>query len=488
MLPPLRRLLRRSAPTTPPPAPAPRTTAGPDDVPFPSGGPPTHWDQAIRYLPVPLRVRTGQRIQVVARHTDASLQIGVRGVVRDWLGAVGHVDSVLSNRRLSVGAATSGCTVHLAPEAVPPPHSRRKAREAIQEALRAVLAIEDLGRRVVFSPALAILTILGPASGSNDPLGSGLSEDTRRLYHSLSALVSTFSRDALHAALRVLLVPQETIVELAQASLGARWLLARTVYCLHLFTSDVRIRRETVLMLRDKMKLYRREEWADCFGLPFWESFPVHTAWGVPEHLSKALMSRVLGANGSTASLSLLELLTLGKAMDVPEVRRACEGAHPPPLLMSHAHVRERASHSIAAYRCLTPLRCPLNHPPSAPQTHLPAATPPNAPSAPKPPSTRTTPPLGVGAGVHFAQLSPVPRRATAAQHVCIGRTPRRRAGRAPLPRSCKRWSIPPKRSPSSQRRPSQPTWHAAPPSSARTACAARLSRSAPVTVASRTF
>lgn len=62
-----------------------------------------------------------------------------------------------------------------------------------------------------------------------------------------------------------------------------------------------------------------REEWADTFGLPFWASLPVHRKWGAAQHGSVALMQKVFAAQGSTRDLSLLELLTLGKAEDVPE-------------------------------------------------------------------------------------------------------------------------------------------------------------------------
>ena len=49
-------------------------------------------------------------------------------------------------------------------------------------------------------------------------------------------------------------------------------------------------------MLRDKLKLYTREEWADAFGMPFWRSFASHTSWGEITHGATALVERALAS------------------------------------------------------------------------------------------------------------------------------------------------------------------------------------------------
>lgn len=81
-------------------------STGPDDVPHhPSGGPPTHWDQSIRYLPVDVAVEKGEALDLVARHTDVATQLGIVGVSAARLGSIGHRELVLSGKRLhSIGA------------------------------------------------------------------------------------------------------------------------------------------------------------------------------------------------------------------------------------------------------------------------------------------------------------------------------------------------------------------------------------------------
>eukprot|EP00966_Prymnesium_polylepis_P127717 2952998-Prymnesium_polylepis.1 len=88
-------------------------STGPDDEPNPAGGPPTHWDQSFRYLPVALRVAPGDRLRVVARHTDTLVQLGLRDVPPSACVTVGHRDVATLSARANVAAATTGTAVLL---------------------------------------------------------------------------------------------------------------------------------------------------------------------------------------------------------------------------------------------------------------------------------------------------------------------------------------------------------------------------------------
>ena len=89
-------------------------STGPDDVPNPPGGPLTHWDQSVRYLPVGLHVRSGSKLRLMARHTDSSVQLGLRDVLPSMLADVGHADAVVSGRGCSIGAGTTGTALRMA--------------------------------------------------------------------------------------------------------------------------------------------------------------------------------------------------------------------------------------------------------------------------------------------------------------------------------------------------------------------------------------
>ena len=59
----------------------------------------THWDQSARYLPAALAVRAGDALQLVARHTDKELQLGLRDVPAEKLSPnLGHLDAVRAER------------------------------------------------------------------------------------------------------------------------------------------------------------------------------------------------------------------------------------------------------------------------------------------------------------------------------------------------------------------------------------------------------
>lgn len=310
-------------------------STGPDDVPFPAGGPPTHWDSSLRYLPCEVSVEKGASLRVVARHTDTSTQLGVVDVSPSALRSIGHTERVRSGERLSVGAATCGATVHLldplgqgakdaVPAGAPRGGSEKVAASAVRAALDEVLELESMGRTIPYNPSLAVMLTLGQMSAetlaASDPSAA-------RIHGKFARLASSHGEAAMARALRKFLAPNELVAELAQACAGARWVLATEVLCATRLVDNPRIRRDVLLMLRDKLKLYTREEWADAFGMPFWRSFASHTSWGEITHGATALVERALasaepgGARSSPGSLkrfSLDEMLVMGRP-HVPE-------------------------------------------------------------------------------------------------------------------------------------------------------------------------
>ena len=227
-------------------------------MPHPGGGPPTHWDQSIRYLPAEVAVRSGQTLEVVARHTDHDTQIGVREVDPAALGTLGHVARVLSDERLSVGAATCGTTVHLADASSALAPSLKASSKAVKAAVRDLMDVESLGRTVRYNPPFAVMIVLGQLTADalrSDPKMAGMAE----LHAKFAALVQTHSLPAITAAIRHLLAPNDAVQELAASSAGARWVLASEILCAARLVSDRRIRTEVLLLLRDKLTLYSRE-------------------------------------------------------------------------------------------------------------------------------------------------------------------------------------------------------------------------------------
>ena len=301
-------------------------STGPDDVPDPPSGPPTHWDQSIRYLACGVELRAGDAVDVVARHTDVSVQLAVRNVDPSALAAVGHADAVRSGYRLAVSAATTGASVHLRPPQPRgggrPAASARAAKRAAKAPPRALtradglpelqptlVALEALARRVAYRGAVALMVVGGWVT----PESSGLRAEEAQLLTAFHHAVSGFEAAQLHAALRLQLAPRGQYTDLLSAESKARWALAKELYVAKLFHDDERIRRDVLLLLRDKLMLYSREEWADAFGMPFWETFAEHARFGARAHPCASLLERVERAGGSVSSLTLEELITLAK-------------------------------------------------------------------------------------------------------------------------------------------------------------------------------
>ena len=141
-------------------------STGLDDTPFPADGPPTHWDQMLRYLPAGIKVKKGQTIKVAARHTDDATHIGVLGVEGNDLMTVGHPDIVRSEHRMSVGAATCGTSVHLAngPSGAYMATKQLSGRnKAVAEALRDVSLFDQAVRETngAYTQAFAVMVLSG---------------------------------------------------------------------------------------------------------------------------------------------------------------------------------------------------------------------------------------------------------------------------------------------------------------------------------------
>ena len=288
-------------------------STGPDDMPSPAGGPPTHWDQMLRYLPAEVRVTRGQALTLVARHTDHETQLAIIDIPPTSLSGVGHVELVKRNERLSAGVGTCGTAIHVAAtipsKVVVATGGSHKA--AVKRARVLLGEVEEAGRSAQYKAGILLIVLVQQMSIADVEATAGPAD--ARLIGRLATLVTEHAELALTDALRAMLTPNETLPELLSACAGAKWLLAREVLCAKRFVDDTRMRREVLLKLRDRLTLYTREEWADAFGLPFWESFARHRKWGRVTHGAEAIAQRALAVDGSTRSLTLVEMLTLAK-------------------------------------------------------------------------------------------------------------------------------------------------------------------------------